>query len=100
MSSPFTLRIKTRGLDGLAQRLAARHLEPAANAAATRAARALQTDLEAASGAAVETSGGGARRRLSVRDAAALARERGTLSTPPVPWLAATLLAFKRGRRP
>ena len=100
MSTPFTARIRIRGLDGLAQRLVARHLEPAASAAAARGAGALQAELEAASGATVEASGASGRRRLSVRDAAALARERGTLATPPVPWLAAALLAFKRGRRP
>lgn len=91
--------IQTRRLDGLAQRLAARHLAPAASAAATRATTALKGDLEAAAGAPVSASGAGARRRLSVRDEAAIARERGTLSTPPQPWLAAALLSFARGRR-
>lgn len=88
-----------RGLDGLAQRLAARVLEPAASAAAARAATELKADLQAASGAEVAVEGAGARRRLVVRDAAALARERGTLSVPPAPWLAAALLAFRRRRR-
>lgn len=92
--------VSRRGIDGLAQRLFARVLEPAAAAAATRAAFELKADLQAASGAPVEVTGAGARQRLTVRDAAALARERGTLTVPPAPWLAAALMAFRRRRRP
>ncbi|MEP9348710.1 hypothetical protein [Xanthobacter sp. KR7-225] len=92
-------KVGSRGLDGLARRLAARALPPAVEAAATRAAAALAQDLAASAGAPAETSGSGARRRVRVNDAAALGRERGTLGAPPAPWLAAALLAFRR-RRP
>lgn len=92
--------LSRRGIDGLAQRLAARHLETAATAAAAQAATELKMDFEAASGAAVEAGGAGLRRRLTVRDAAAVTRERGSLAQPPTPWLAAALMAFRRGRRP
>lgn len=98
-SAPIRARIRSRGLDGLARRLAARAVPPAAEAAAARGAAALAHAVAAASGAPAEVAGTGARRTVRVADAAALGRERGTRDAPPAPWLAAALLAFRR-RRP
>lgn len=94
----MTPRLRTRGLDGLARRLAARAVPPAAEAAAARTGDAL-ADTLAAAGVPASLAGSGARRTVRVLDGAALGRERGTFKTPPAPWLAAALLAFRR-RRP
>lgn len=95
----MSARLRTRGLDGLARRLAARAIRPAAEAAATRGADALAREMAAASGASAAVAGTGARRTVRVAQTEALGRERGTLETLPAPWLAAALLSFRR-RRP
>ncbi|MBB6307017.1 hypothetical protein [Xanthobacter tagetidis] len=91
-------RLRTRGLDGLARRLAARAVPPAAQAAAARTGAAL-ADTLAAAGVPASLVDAGGRRAVRIADGPALGRERGSLQAPPAPWLAAALLAFRR-RRP
>lgn len=92
---------RIRGLDGLARRLAARHLAPAAAAAAARAATSLAGEIAAETGARVEVAGPPARPLVRISGAAFLDRVRGGFDRPGDPVLDRLRLAFaRRWRRP
>ncbi|MFG1292723.1 hypothetical protein [Xanthobacter versatilis] len=91
--------IGTRGLQGLAQRLAARHLPVAEGEAASRAARELAAEIDAETGAPAAIAGSPQRPVVRVADPTLLARIRGGLGRPGDPVLDRIRLAFAR-RRP
>ncbi|MFG1382619.1 hypothetical protein [Xanthobacter versatilis] len=91
--------IGTRGLQGLAQRLAARHLPAAEGEAATRAAHELAAEITAETGAPAAIAGSPQRPVVRVADPTLLARIRGGLGRPGDPVLDRIRLAFAR-RRP
>ena len=95
--------IGTRGLQGLAQRLAARHLPVAEAQAAGRAARELAAEIDAEippqGGVPAAIAGSPQRPVVRVANPALLARIRGGLGRPGDPVLDRIRLAFAR-RRP
>ncbi|MFG1332982.1 hypothetical protein V5F41_17245 [Xanthobacter autotrophicus] len=90
--------IGTSGLQGLAQRLAARHLPAAEAEAAGRAARELAAEITTETGAPATIAGSPQRPVVRVTDAALLARIRGGLGRPGDPVLDRIRLAFARRR--
>lgn len=101
----MTARIIARGLDGLAARLAARHLPQAQAAAAARAADAVAGQITAETGVPVAVTGDAARPVVRVAEPALLDRIRGSFDRPGDPVLDRIRLLVSRrlggrGRRP
>lgn len=94
------IRVRTRGLDGLARRIAARHFPDAEAAAAARAAADLAAEIRAETGAAAAVAGPPARPRVRVSGTAFLDRVRGSFDRPGDPVLDRIRLLFARRRRP
>lgn len=92
----MTPRIATRGLNGLAQRLAARTLPAAEQAAAARAAAALAREITAETGAPAAVTGDAARPVVRVADPGLLERIRGSFDRPGDPVLDRIRLAVSR----
>ncbi|MEP9352048.1 hypothetical protein ABLE93_00465 [Xanthobacter sp. KR7-65] len=90
------LRVRTRGLDGLARRLAARHLPAAQAAAAARAAAALAAEIRTETGAVAAVAGPPSRPVVQVSGADFLTRVRGAFDRPGDPVLDRIRLAFAR----
>ncbi|MDI4665274.1 hypothetical protein K9U40_13170 [Xanthobacter autotrophicus] len=90
--------IRTGGLQGLAQRLAARHLPAAEAEAAGHAARELAAEITAETGAPATIAGSPRRPLVRVADPVLLARIRGALGRPGDPVLDRIRLAFARRR--
>ncbi len=86
---------RTLGLDGLGERLAARlspaRVATALDAAAARLARAAEARL----GAPPTVRATPGLRLVGSGDPAAVARETGTLATPPDPWLGPAVAEVK-----
>lgn len=91
--------VRTRGLDGLARRIAARQLPAAAAVAAGRAARALADEIGSEEGASAAVAGPPARPLVRVSGAAFLDRVRGAFDRPGDGVLDRIRLAFARSRR-
>ncbi|MEP9379730.1 hypothetical protein ABLE91_23670 [Aquabacter sp. CN5-332] len=83
------------GIEGLAQRLDAALAPRLASDAVDAAASALAAEA-ARAGVSVDRAGQGATRRVGSADPEAVARETGTLTLPPAPWLAPALAALRR----
>lgn len=94
----MTARIVARGLDGLALRLAARHLPPAQQAAATRAAEALAGEITTDTGAPAAVAGTPGRPLVRVSEPGLLDRIRGSFDRPGDPVLDRIRLVFQRAR--
>lgn len=95
----MNLTARTRGLDGLARRLAARSL-PAAEASLARATAAeLRDDLEAALDTRTAIGGPAERPVVSVTDPEAVARLTGSATQEADPAVARVLLSLRRRRR-
>lgn len=92
----MTARIVTRGLAGLAQRIAARHLPPAEEAAAARAAAVLAGQITAETGVPVAVTGDAARPVVRIADPGLLDRVRGSFDRPGDPVLDRIRLAASR----
>lgn len=93
------LSIRTRGLDGLARRIAARHFPDAQAAAAARAAADLAAEIRAETGAVATVAGPPARPRVQVSGSTFLERVRGAFDRPGDPVLDRIRLLFARRRR-
>jgi hypothetical protein len=95
-------RARIAGLDTLGRRLAAIG-EAAADSAVAAAADALTQELERVREPEglppLARDGVPRRRRIVARDPASVARELGTLDTPPAPWLAPVLPGARRPMR-
>lgn len=91
-------RIAARGLDGLAARIAARALPPAQQAAATRAAEALATEITTETDAPAVVAGPPGRPLVRVAGRALLERIRGSFNRPGDPVLDRIRLVFQRAR--
>ncbi len=94
------LSVRTRGLDGLARRIAARHFPDAEAAAAARAAEDLAAEIRAERGAVATVAGTPARPLVQVSGMAFLERLRGAFDRPGDPVLDRIRLLFARRRRP
>ena len=94
------LSVRTRGLDGLARRIAARHFPDAEAAAAARAAEDLAAEIGAERGAVATVVGTSARPLVQVSGSAFLDRVRGAFDRPGDPVLDRIRLLFARRRRP
>ncbi|MFG1247998.1 hypothetical protein [Xanthobacter flavus] len=97
MRTEFSVR--TRGLDGLARRIAARHFPDAEAAAAARAAADLAGEIGAEAGAVATVTGTPVRPVVEVSGGAFLERVRGAFDRPGDPVLDRIRLLFVRGRR-
>ncbi|MFG1207776.1 hypothetical protein V5F79_19245 [Xanthobacter flavus] len=97
MRTEFSVR--TRGLDGLARRIAARHFPDAEAAASARAAAALAGEIGAEAGAVVTVAGTPARPVVEVSGGVFLDRVRGAFDRPGDPVLDRIRLLFARRRR-
>lgn len=83
------------GIEGLARRLDAALAPRLAADAVDTAAAALGAEA-GREGVAVHMEGQGPIRRVGSAEPEAVARETGTLSLPPAPWLAPALAALRR----
>ncbi|MFG1302497.1 hypothetical protein V5F49_22210 [Xanthobacter sp. V3C-3] len=94
----MTTGIRSRGLDGLAQRLAARLLPAAAARAATTAAADLAETITTETGVPAASTEQAGRAQVRIADPALAAARRGGPDTPGDPTLDRILLAFARRR--
>ena len=94
------LSVRTRGLDGLARRIAARHFPDAEAAAAARAAEDLAAEIGAETGAVATVAGTPARPLVQVSGMAFLERVRGAFDRPGDPVIDRIRLLFALRRRP
>lgn len=90
--------LRTRGLDGLAQRLAARHLPPAAAEAQARAAADLAEAITAETGVPAVANARSGATHVRLADPALIAARRGGPQTPGDATLDRILLGFARRR--
>lgn len=90
--------VRTRGLDGLARRIAARHFPDAEAAAAGRAAADLAAEIGAERGAVATVAGTPARPLVQVSGSAFLERVRGAFDRPGEPVIDRIRLLFARRR--
>ncbi|QRG04832.1 hypothetical protein EZH22_16915 [Xanthobacter dioxanivorans] len=93
-------RLLTRGLDGLAVRLATRVLPAAEAAAAAQAAADLAAEIRAETGAPAVVAGTPARPVVEVTQPGFADRIRGRFDQPGDPVLDRIRIAFSRRRRP
>lgn len=93
------LSVRTRGLDGLARRIAACHFPDAEAAAAARAAEDLAAEIGAETGAVATVAGTPARPLVQVSGSAFLGRVRGAFDRPGEPVIDRIRLLFARRRR-
>lgn len=94
----MSVRIRARGLDGLARRLAATGLPAAATAAADAAATELQDALAQATGAPVAVAGTAERPVLRIADPVTVARLAGGHDVEADPAVARARLGLRRRR--
>ncbi len=95
----MNVRIRTRGLDGLARRLAATALPPATVAVAGAVAAELRAGLEQATGGAVAMAGSAERPVLRITDPAIVARLTGGHDAEADPAVTRARLDLNRRRR-
>lgn len=93
------MRARTRGIDGLARRLAARRLPTAETSLAGAAAGELRDGLDAALQTHADVHGPPERPVVSVTDPAAVARLTGSAAAEADPAVARVLLSLRRRRR-
>ena len=95
----MNLTTRTRGIEGLARRLAARRLPEAEAALAGMAAAELRDSLDAALETHADLSGPPERPVVSIADPQAVARLTGSAAVEADPAVARAILSLRRRRR-